>query len=399
MKWFRDGLDKDELKKEYKRLAREHHPDISKDPEATKHMQEINDEFDKYFVVAAYRSTGYSNEDMRSRYKKAKEERSIILAFLRRDKQEGHGFFTFNKHGKIVADGPDWENFHGGFALCKLTKQIEVTKGFFYDNEEVKEQKVEKIAAKIQCPNYADMFYGIKFGGFTSSSTALVDSSIKQKKVEMDEYGTYKKVHTRQYGDFWISNEKVYTGSYNPWMAYIFGRPTSSYKIITWAYVLVNGQIMRCPFNLNKDFYEVTETCYGQDFGFLAFQECTDSEFRKWHTCNEMPEFSEALEMKELDRRDDFWWISDPMIRFFARKGVLKFYQSKRNFHMRYGCFSTDNLSDHLNEMSIDEAEEIQDFLDELNKDYEDKVRGMVKKGKIKINTTEYNRHPWDIWL
>ena len=53
---------------------------------------------------------------------------------------------------------------------------------------------------------------------------------------------------------------------------------------------------------------------------------------------------------------------------------------------MRYGCFSTDNLSDHLSEMSIDEAEEIQDFLDELNKDYEDKVRGMVKKGKIKIN-------------
>ena len=65
---------------------------------------------------------------------------------------------------------------------------------------------------------------------------------------------------------------------------------------------------------------------------------------------------------------------------------------------MRYGCFSTDELNDHLNEMSIDDAEDIQDFLDELNKDYEDKVRGMVKKGKIKINTTEYNRHPWDIW-
>ena len=43
MKWFKEGLKQDELKKAYRDLVKEHHPDVSKDPNATAIMQEINE--------------------------------------------------------------------------------------------------------------------------------------------------------------------------------------------------------------------------------------------------------------------------------------------------------------------------------------------------------------------
>ena len=395
MKWFKDGLSKEELKKEYKLLARKYHPDISKDPDATKIMQEINDEFDKYFVAASIADSGYSNEDMRTRYKKAREERSIILAFLRRDKQNcGKSFFTFNRYGKIIADGDQWSNFHGGFALCRLTKKLDVNESAFYRFEKVTEQKVDRLNAKIECPTYADMFYAIRYGEFISQSTAVMDPSIKMSgKMTLDRYGTYQLIRTEQYGEFWISKETVYSNVGRSWFDLLFGGHDQK-KVITWAYLLVNGQCMRCPFNLNRDYYSVIETRNGHDFGFLAFQDCTSEEFNKWHTCNEEPNFAQALEMKEINKSDDFWWISNPVVRHFARNGAIKFWQSKRNFKLRYGSFDMDQIHDYLNELSIDDAEEIQDFLDEINNDFNDHVKGMLKKGKLKI---QYEASPW--WL
>lgn len=395
MKYFKPGLTKEELKKEYKLLARKYHPDVCKDKDATKIMQEINDEFDKYFVAASISYSGYSNDDMRARYEKAREERSIILTFLRRDKQNGgKSFFTFNRHGKIIADGDQWENFHGGFALCRLTKKLHIRESMFYHHEEVTEQNVDRLDAKMECPAYADMFYGIRYGGFTSESTAVMDTSIKQsKKMTMDEYGTYERIRSKQYGEFWISKETVYSNAGRSWFDLLFGGYGQK-KVITWAYMLVNGQIMRCPFNLNRDYYDVIETRKGHDFGFLAFQDCTSEEFYKWHTCNDYPDFAQALEMKELYKSDDFWWISDPVVRHFARNGVIKFWQSKRNFKLRYGSFNMDEIHDYLNELSIDDAEEIQDFLDEINNDFNEHVKGMLKKGKLKI---QYETSPW--WM
>lgn len=48
MKWFTNPQTLEELKKQYKRLAKQHHPDIGG---SVKDMQEINNEFDRLFEM------------------------------------------------------------------------------------------------------------------------------------------------------------------------------------------------------------------------------------------------------------------------------------------------------------------------------------------------------------
>lgn len=51
MKWFKPGLTEEELKKEYKKLAREHHPDVNPDnPDAEENFKEIATEYASYFT-------------------------------------------------------------------------------------------------------------------------------------------------------------------------------------------------------------------------------------------------------------------------------------------------------------------------------------------------------------
>lgn len=48
MKYFRPGLTREELKKEYKALAKKFHPDVSKEPNAEVIFKEINEEYNNY---------------------------------------------------------------------------------------------------------------------------------------------------------------------------------------------------------------------------------------------------------------------------------------------------------------------------------------------------------------
>lgn len=55
---------------------------------------------------------------------------------------------------------------------------------------------------------------------------------------------------------------------------------------------------------------------------------------------------------------------------------------------MRYGTFNQFVLEKSLHELSIDDAEHIQDYLDDLNKEFDQVSKGMVKKGKLTIDTS-----------
>ena len=384
MKWFKDGLTKDELTREYRTLAKMYHPDVSKDPSATEKMKEINNEYDKYFVAMRAEETGYNTNDIYSYYQSARKSREIILAFLRKDKNLGKGFFTFNEYGKIMSDDSEtWDGFHGGFAVCQLEKTTE----HFLFHDHVKDQKVKRLNYTVEFPNFADMYFGLQFGQFTSDSTEVVDPNIRGvgERADIDRYGHYNHIYNETYGDIWETSEN--TAVWNPKIKHYQS------KARRYAYMKVNNRIMRCNFDLNPQFFEVVEGFKGYDFGFLAFQECTREEFYKWHDVDYTPELAPALDCKRLGE-DDLYWIEDPMIAHFARVGLLYFFQSKINFKLRYGSFDSWYLNNHIQDLSIDDAEEIQDFLDKLNKDFEDASKGMAKKGKLKIDTS-YDKYWW----
>ena len=393
MKWFKPGLTKEQLNTEYRRLAKLWHPDLHPDiaEDANKNMADINNEYDKYYLTASYIETGYNAEDIRKTYTEARKEREIILAFLRRDKKVGKGFFTFNRYGKVISDeSSDWDTFHGGFSLCRLTKTTYYKNDFWNSSyDSYKDQVVSKIPAKITFPNYAEMYFGLQYGEFESESTALVNPQERGEKARMSYYFTYDHIYSKQYGDVWLSTESFRVGGY--WASHIITR--------RYAYLRVGDQIMRCGFDLDPKYYEVIESIKGLDFGYIAFQDCTRDEFIKWHDVFYHPQFVEAMNCERV-LGDDLYWIDDPVVAHYARTGILEFYQSKVNFKMRYGYFNIDLLDSHIHELSIDDAEIIQDFLDKLNGSFEEAVKGMIKKGRIKIDTrgkTPYRPIP-HIW-
>lgn len=379
MKYFESGLNKEQLNKAYKKLAMKWHPDVSKEENAGEIMKEINREYDDYFVLAASFETGYDAADIYSVYKKAREEREIILTFLRRDKQAGDGsWFSFHDGNKASSNGGEsWKDFHGGFSVCRLTKQIEVVKprmSCWEPAQEIVTQTLERIPMQIETPTYADMYFAMLYGEYESPST---DITVEKgpAKSKLATYDTYHRVSTKQYGDIWISKICVSGGGY-------FGRPV--YR--TFAFLKYGQQVMRTEFPLNPEYYTIQESVEGKDFGFLAFQECSRKEFYKYHDVDYWPEFARGARCKELENEpSSFYWIRNPMIEHFARRGVLKFYQSEHNFRVRFGTFDQWKLDEYLHELSIDDAEEIQDFLDDINKDFDDHIRGWIKKGKMSV--------------
>lgn len=374
MKWFKDGLTKDELNKEYRALALKYHPDVSKEPDAEEKMKEINAEYDKYFVVIHYASTGYNANDIRETYSKARKERSVIFVFLRRDKKfDGNSWFTFNSCGKIHSTGPSWDNFHGGFALCKLTQEISTNYYFRdFDRGNVRDQEVEKLPASITCPTYADMYFGTLYGEFASESTQLATLEGEGERAELYKYNQYALVSTKQYGDVWISFSRIYNS---------FDRG----RDVRYAYMMVNGRLMRARFGLDAKNFSFVERWRGMDFGYLAFQDCTAEEFANTHDVDFVHPLADAVECRKLTSCSNLLWIHEPIVEHYARLGIVQFYGSSRNFKLRYGTFSKEALEEHLHDIGIEEAEVIQDFLDKLNGEFDDAVRGMIKKGRIHI--------------
>lgn len=384
MKYFKEGLNSDELKCEYRKLAKKYHPDLNNE-DTTEIMKAINNEYDNYFTAIRYNEIGYNPDDIRESYERARKERETILVFLRRDKKEGgQNWFTNNRYGKIISDGSEsWKGFHGGFSVIELTRTVEGERSFvdimFGEYSNIKEQKARRIPMSITFPTYAEMYFGLKYGAFGDSEELTTVETAPVKVAHMDEYSNYIHIHHKIYGDMWIANQGRLSSS-------LLGPMLKYYRI---AYMSCGNRIMECSLpNIGE--YETIETVEADEFGFRAFQDCTKKEFEQYHD-TELHGFHKAVGCKELRKNkygewDSLWWVEDPTVAYFARKGIVKFYQSEYNFKMRYGVFDMDNLKKNIHLITIEEAEIIQDFLDDLYKDFDDHVKSMVKKGKIKIS-------------
>ena len=371
LKWFTSGLTKEQLANEYRYLAKTWHPDICKDPNATKFMAEINAEYDKYFEITRFAETGYNTYDIRERYRAAKDKPEIVLLYLRKDKMSANGgFFTFNEDGKVTTDGSSsWDNFRGGFALCNLKKKTKRVKvdSFWFDTWEdvVESQTVTKIPASIKTPLYADMYFAMMYKNAVEDDNGQLVSTEQGKQAFINRYANYELISVEKVGMMWVSFTKDKHG-------------------MRRAYMKVNGQVMDCPFKLDEKYYKKLESVYANDFGFLAFQDCLESDFLEGFDVDYTPRFVDAVKCKRLIS-SDLYWIKDPIVGHFARAGILEFYQSEINFKMRYGKFNKTMLEDNLEALSKEDADIIQDFLDELNGKFDAWISGLIKKGKIKV--------------
>lgn len=361
MSYFKAGLTKEELIKEYKALAKKYHPDLNPgDSSAEETMKAINAEYDEYFVRIQKNAIGVDWDDLMHQYKYAESSREAILLFLRYDKMDNGGWFTTRRGTwgypeKLKSnDDMSWARFRGGFKL--------VEEGH-YDGEHDC-FRLSPVPARIECPTIQDMYFAMKGQSNNAQWGSIQDPNAPSTQpAYVSEMGVYDHIRTKRFGEMWISrhNEKV-------------------------AFMKVNGLVMSTfipKYVLNES--ETIGSFSGTDLGYMQYQGITCQEFCRTHDVNYAPMYSDVVGSC-LMKGQDFYWIDDPVVSYFARRGVLKFYEAGTNFRKRWGTFDKVVLERHLHEMTVEDAEQIQDFLDDLNEEFEEYIKSLIKRGKIRVN-------------
>ena len=117
------------------------------------------------------------------------------------------------------------------------------------------------------------------------------------------------------------------------------------------------------------------------DVHFLAYQDCTHDEFAKYHDVNYRHQFHDAMSMRPAKN----FVSQSPAVAYLVKKKAITIYESSMDFRYRYGTFNTEALIPILKNISVDDVEEAQDFLDKINSEFDEKVRNKIRKGKLKV--------------
>ncbi len=378
MNWFDDCFNIGDLNTKYKNLVKKYHPDVSKEENALEIMKEINNQYDELYssiINGKFNFTSIINSYKENRMKPIK----YILAFFIKDKERGSGYFAYILENrnlifnsifsreykvKIITDDSDtWKEFKGGFAVVSIEYDVDCD---IY--------KAKNSGIKPMTPDYIDMYYWIHEDNLNSRHTeSLQKSNVEMKQASnLYDWNKYSLIKTKFY-ETWIKEDYSYYSYYNK-------------RINKIAFMRVGNIIMSCLYPIDEKYYTVEDVVSGTEFSYNIFQDCTKKEFCETHDVDYIPKFSDSLNCVYIKNENDLYWIDDPVVLHYARLGIVKFYQSKINFKLRYGSFDSEVLEDNAHELDIESAEIIQDFLDELNSEFEESIKSMIKKGKLKIN-------------
>lgn len=351
-KWFKDGLTKEALKNAYRELAKTWHPDLHTDNHdaATKSMQEINDEYDTYFTRITFRPTASTKRE-------AEESRKQILLFMVKNKRYGElGKFVspslnngpyFLFHGKMYYSNDDksWNGAHSGLSLCEYAQDAQAELLEF-------EISGSRVPATFELPTFADILDVVRQSGTWRLITEVTCASSYTSQISH--------INT-QFGELVILDDS-----------------NNSVKIITRC----NGSVMTT--NTKKKYLgeiEVLEKYSISDIFFIEHTGYSASEFMDMYDVNYKPSFADVIPVKQITQ-----YLENPTIGYCIRRSIVKVYQSTMNYRMKYGTFTADGLATALDQgMSMDDINEVQDFLDQINKDFDENIKRMIKKGTIKI--------------
>lgn len=343
MAYFPAGLDKTELKSKYRELARQYHPDLHPEQTAeyTVIMQQINQEYDNYFATIVVPFTTTTNQYEQAKQEAKRYRERIILFMVRNKKMQERGHFIgFRMRTNFLggtyieryySTGDNWKNFRTGLALCEIAES------------DFEGGTVELIPAEFEMPNFKEML----------SCYSLWDVSCCA--------ATFHHI-TTQSGDYVTTTN-----------------PTEKTTTIM---VKVNGKIETVDVKTSY-LGPITENevIRLDDLFFQEYTGYTFKEFVERYDVGYTPQYANLIgnvPIKDM-------YFDNPTISFCLRKGILRLYAAKSNYKMKYGTFEYRELVQYMPQLSMEDIDEIQDFLDKINQDYEEHVKNMIKKGKIRI--------------
>lgn len=343
MEWFTAATVED-LKNEYRQLAKKHHPDLGGN---TEDMQEINAEFDRKFerLNNPNRFTGMRWDDDDDISQSVREK---IIILVRNEK-----FKEFWDHHTIGTD-----TGKVGYGIPVYTsKDIDTLTPGFATITGIDDYTIQNI--QISIPDDIAEFCRDGYSG-TSKIRKYYQSDIA--------HGKFSRASCAQ-GEFYMDTMWMYgSGNQKVVNAYFMHNGV-------WCSTKVYTKAIR---NL-----QVEELCDCSDLLYLTFQDCTRDEFIKYHDTDSHDHLPIQKGMHRII--DDFWFIQDPLVHWYARNGIIEFFEHSSNFRLRYGRFHLSTLHEHLHETTIEDVELVQDFLSEMNNHFNDTIRSKIRKGKISM--------------
>lgn len=334
MKYFKKGLTKEELHKEYRRLAKIHHPDMGGDTEV---MKAINHEYDKYFENQYVTPEMDMWEAAYAAYtarKAAQSEREFIVFMMFRNGMLTSVRQPSNYLGLPRVDHPsrEWKDACEGFARVRYSRS-----GGLVGNH-----------IKVQLPNDG-MLSDLMIKEASKWGLGFVKNHLERHKIYAATVGD---------SEFYIDDSNnIYAVDSN-------GQP--------FLYSLYGGS----QNGIKKELVGST-----LDFIFKTYQDCTYEEFELYHDVNNQSEFHDVLQMRPTDAL----FSDNPTVSYMVRKGAIKVFVSRLDFTLKYGYFDIDKLIPILKNVQIEDIEDAQDELDRLHDEFQAKVKAKIRKGKIKV--------------
>ena len=373
MKYFIDGLSKEELKKEYKALAKKYHPDICKDENANAIMAAINEEYDEYFssltpnINTMYNCwtppTKKTSTEWASEKRKRPTGRSIV--WMSRTGPLEWSYQSTDETGRWVYEtfvsnnDESWKGFNGG--PCIVEYDI-----YFCSPRLVR--SCRRIKQDLKMPSFDQLIRMVyedrKFTGIRFSIDNLSYN-------DWDRY-TNLYYHVKKDNEEYLVIGKTANNNI------VDGVPEAviNDKVIDVIFYDGSSDLMtlRNTLNIFKS-YEVIDVYWPLDFVFLKYTGYRANQFAKYFDLDDFPEF--------FTERVDPDNISDRTTHFYAKHDIVRFRSMKNHQDVRFGCFNIDNLVRNLPNIDMNDIDDIQDYLDKVNAESDKKIRAMIKKGKI----------------
>lgn len=338
MDYFKPGLTKAELKTRYRELAKQYHPDLHPDKsvEYTAIMKEVNSQYDNYFVQT-YNTTQETAQETRHEI--------IRVVFMTRNKSYGLGFIGFLNGESYIGIDETWNKFRTGFA------KINVRGGY---NSFIGGHESQLMSTEFQMPNFMELIRNLDVSAFIPFTAG------RKYKPNLS-WNTYYHIKT-QFGEF---------------MARDYNRETVDIVLKD-----NDGVIYIVPV---KSKYlgpvEILDKISPEDIFFTTLTGYTCEEFIQTYDVLYEPNYADTLAFEKIDSL----WVDSPIVAQLIRKRVVSIYQSRINRQIKYGTFNMRYLMEYLISCDMEDIDEVQDYLDEINKDCEDRITAMIRKGKLRI--------------
>lgn len=382
MKYFKSDLSREELKKEYKALAKKFHPDVSKDPNAEIIFKEINEEYSNY----SFSSGGYTDpydfysescadtdpfsadpfENFYSSYSNPFTEGFDNSVY---DNFDVVFFKKVNAHYEGISS-----HFGGHVDLFDITKDYEGFQVIYRNRDQIVPEVLIHPSLKYKLPSDDDMlnyFIEVVF----QESLDVIDYGNEdwfeyiKKHYKLYKYWAFDGENGECYGDE-ITAPMTKYASFNFYACcyedYSKSKESTDYPEKYTMYF----EYTKC--------FKVRETLNWFDFPFKVCCKCTFEEFVNSHTFKVPPQTN-----IQIDPKEGMKILAPYNAKVFANYEVIKFYKMPRNKDIVFGRFDIIELINWIDMLEAKDIENAQKAIDGINAKSMEKLKNLIKKGKV----------------